>query len=177
MVPEAPLEHVDNGLEPAGDGWFVLNVREGRWFDGPLGMGVELESERAPFEQVGFNIGILRPDEPGGMYHGEDAQEDFLILAGECLLLIEGEERRLRAWDFVHCPPWTEHTFVGAGDGPCLILGVGARHEGKRIRYPVSELARRYGAGVEQETTDPREAYARFSGLEAVPPPPELPPR
>jgi uncharacterized cupin superfamily protein len=109
------------------------------------------------------------------MYHGEDAQEDFLVLSGECLLLIEGEERRLRQWDFVHCPPWTEHIFVGAGEGPCVLLGVGARRKGRGIRYPVSEIALKYGAGVERETTEPREAYARFAEDKPVPLPEELP--
>jgi uncharacterized cupin superfamily protein len=97
------------------------------------------------------------------------------VLSGECLLLVEGEERRLRAWDFVHCPPWTEHIFVGAGDGPCLVLAAGARRKGRGIRYPVSELALGYGAGVEQETTDPREAYARVGEEKAVACPAGLP--
>ena len=94
-------------------------------------------------------------------------QEDFLVLSGECLLLIEGEERRLKAWDFVHCPNWTEHIFVGAGNGPCLVLGVGARRKGRGIRYPVNALALKYGAGVEIETSDPKEAYARFGERQA----------
>jgi uncharacterized cupin superfamily protein len=94
------------------------------------------------------------------MYHGESNQEDFLVLAGDCLLLVEEQERRLRAWDFVHCPPGTLHGFVGAGDGPCAILMVGARDPNERIVYPVSPLALRYGAGVERGTEDPREAYA-----------------
>jgi uncharacterized cupin superfamily protein len=93
------------------------------------------------------------------MYHGEDEQEDFLVLSGECLLLIEGRELRLGAWDFVHCPAWTEHVFVGAGDGPCAILAVGTRSGGDTI-YPLSELARRHGAGVAEETRDPGQAYA-----------------
>ncbi len=89
--------------------------------------------------------------EPGqsSVYHAETNQEAFLVLAGECRLLVEGEERRLRAWDFFHSPPWTEHAFVGAGDGPCVILMVGA-HSGPDVRYPVSELAARYGASVER---------------------------
>jgi len=112
------------------------------WFESDgCGFYATFEPEDARFDQVGLGLGILRPGEPSALYHGEDAQEDFLVLSGECLLLIEGEERRLRAWDFVHCPPWTEHIFVGAGDGPCLILGVGARRTGRGIRYPVNELA------------------------------------
>jgi len=108
---------------------------------------------------------VLKPGQPNCMYHGEDAQEDFLVLSGECLLPVEGAERRLRAWDFVHWPPWTEHVFVGAGTGPCVVLMVGERRLGSGIRYPVSELARRHGAGVERETDSPKEAYARFAGV------------
>jgi uncharacterized cupin superfamily protein len=162
VVTEAPLERTEHGLVPAGEGWFVLNVRDARWFESELGLYSQFEGEAARFEELGFNIAILRPGEPSSMYHGEDAQEDFLVLAGECLLLVEGEERRLKAWDFVHCPNWTEHIFVGAGDGPCLLVGVGKRLKGRGIVYPVNEVALRYGAGVETETSDPREAYARF---------------
>ena len=113
------------------------------------------------FSQVGINIGVLAPGQPACMYHGEDEQKDFLVLHGECLLLIEGEERRLRAWDFVHCPAGTDHIFVGAGDGPCVIVMVGSRAP-HTIVYPVSELARKHGAGAEQETDSPPEAYAPF---------------
>ena len=108
-------------------------------------------------------------------YHREANQEDFLVLAGECLLLIEGEERPLKAWDFVHCPPWTEHVFVGAGDVPCLILGVGARSKGRGLRYPVNEVALAHGAGVDTETADPAQAYARFAPSKSVPCPDEFP--
>jgi uncharacterized cupin superfamily protein len=160
MVPEAPLEAAAGGRAPAGEGWFVLNAREARWLDGAFGAYTRFEGE-ARFPQLGINIGVLAPGQPACMYHGEDEQEDFLVLAGECLLLIEGEERRLQAWDFVHCPPWTEHVFVGAGEGPCAILAVGSRRGGGVV-YPVSDLARRHGAGVEEETTDPGRAYAQF---------------
>jgi len=136
-MSEAPLERTETGARPAGEGWFVLNVRDAQWFetDG-AGFYASFESENARFPELGIGVGILRPGEPSAMYHGEDAQEDFLVLSGECLLLIEGEERRLRAWDFVHCPPWTEHIFVGAGDGPCLVLGGGARRKGVAFAIP-----------------------------------------
>ena len=175
MVPEAPLRKADGGLVPSAEGWFVLNARDARWYDGELGVFTPFHGEEAPFEQIGFNLAILRPGEPNGMYHGEDAQEDFLVLSGECLLLIEGQERRLKAWDFVHCPPWTEHIFVGAENGPCLIAMVGARRKGLGLRYPVSELALEHGAGVETETSDPKEAYARFGEDRPVACPPEFP--
>ena len=154
----------------------MVNAREVPWFESDgCGFYATFEPEDARFDQVGLGLGILRPGEPSALYHGEDAQEDFLVLSGECLLLIEGEERRLRAWDFVHCPPWTEHIFVWQAMGPCLILGVGARRTGRGIRYPVNELALRYGAGVEEETTDPKVAYARFGDDEPVVCPSEFP--
>ena len=109
------------------------------------------------------------------MYHAEDAQEDFLVLSGECLLIVEGQERRLKAWDFVHCPPMTEHVFVGAGDGPCVVVGTGARRKGRALRYAVNETALKYGAGVEEETSDPSVAYARFSEDKPIPCPEEFP--
>ena len=160
MIPEAPLERTDTGLVPQGEGWFVVNAREARWYDSDFGPFTRFEGE-ARFPQVGINIGVLEPGQPSGMYHGDDDQDNFLVLSGECLLLIEGEERPLKAWDFVHCPPWTEHVFVGAGEGPCTILRIGTRLS-PEIVYPVSELAQRHGAGVEKETPDPKEAYAGY---------------
>ena len=166
-MPEAPLEDNGSGLAPAGEGWFVVNVGDAEWLTSeggerkPSGAECSFESMKNEFTQVGVRLHVLPPGEPNGLYHREDKQEDFLVLAGECVLLVEGEERRLRAWDFVHCPPWTEHVFVGAGDGPCAILAVGAR-AGEGIVYPASELAQRHDAGVEKETPDPREAYAPF---------------
>jgi uncharacterized cupin superfamily protein len=174
VVPEASYERVENGVRAAGEGWFVVNARDVPWFDSDLDVYAVLEPDDPRFDQLGIGLGILRPGRPSGMYHGEDAQEDFLVLSGECLLLIEGEERRLREWDFVHCPPGTEHIFVGAGQGPCVVLGVGARRQGRGIRYPVNELALKYGAGVEKETTEPREAYAGFAEDRPIPCPPEF---
>jgi len=159
MVPEAPLERSAGGVEPAGAGWSTLNARDAVWKDGHFGAFTRFEGEQARFGALGFNIGVLDPGQPACHYHGEDEQEDFLVLSGECLLLIEGQERLLHAWDFVHCPAWTEHVFVGAGSGPCAILAVGTRTDGEVI-YPVSELALRHHAGVEHETREPAESYA-----------------
>ena len=158
MTGEAPLNDAGCGKAPEGDGWFVLNAREARWLDGDFGAYTRFEGDTR-FPQLGFNIGVLAPGQPACHYHGEDEQEDFLVLSGECLLLIEGQERLLHAWDFVHCPAWTEHVFVGAGSGPCAILAVGTRTDGEVI-YPVSELALRHHAGVEHETREPAESYA-----------------
>jgi len=163
VVQEARLAPTENGLVPEGEGWFVVNAREMRWFGSDeLGKYCHFEGD-VRFDELGINVSVLDPGQPGCMYHGEDAQEDFLVLAGECLLLVEGEERRLRAWDFVHCPPWTEHVFVGAGDAPCVVLAVGGRHPGSSVRYTVAEVASRHGAGVVEETDSPREAYASTS--------------
>jgi uncharacterized cupin superfamily protein len=167
VVPEAPLERTEHGLAPSGEGWFVLNAREAKWLDGHFGAYTRFEGEPR-FPQLGFNIAVLEPGQPACHYHGENDQEDFLVLAGECLLLIEGQERTLRQWDFVHCPAWAEHVFVGAGDGPCAILAVGTRLSDEVI-YPRSELALRHNAGVETETREPRESYADIPPDNEVP--------
>jgi uncharacterized cupin superfamily protein len=160
MIPEAPMQEAPGGKKPAGEGWFVVNAREAQWeHNEKFGAGVTFEGS-PEFSQLGINILVVWPGQPNCYYHAEEGQEDFLVLRGECLLLIEGEERRLGAWDFVHCPPWTEHVFVGSGDGPCAILAVGSRNAGERLVYPVSELALRHGAGVTEEATSGKVAYA-----------------
>ena len=164
MPEEARLEPRKSGIGPATKGWYVLNVADAVWSTHEVfGSSGHFESDAAPFEQFGIGIQVLLPGQPNGLYHGEDTQEDFLVLSGECLLLVEGEERRLRALDFFHCPPDTEHIFVGAGNGPCVLLMTGTRRAGRPIHYPVSELALRHGAGVETATTSPREAYASYA--------------
>ncbi len=163
MTGEARLEETESGLEPAAEGWFVLNARDAAWLNqrGVFGYGCPFGSRgEGLFAQLGVRLVVLRPGEPNCRYHAESQQEDFLVLSGECLALIEGEERPLKAWDLVHCPPGTEHVFVGAAAGPCVIMMVGARLPEGDIVYPVSELALKHGAGVERETHDPREAYA-----------------
>jgi uncharacterized cupin superfamily protein len=155
VVPEAPLKKTENGLVPAGEGWFVVNLADARWMSGRFGAYTDLEgSTRWP--QVGVNVGVLQPGEAACFYHREADQEDFLILRGEALLVVEGGERPLRAWDFVHTPAWSEHVFVGAGDGPCAILAIGARDD-RGVVYPVADVALRRDAGVRRETTLPRE--------------------
>jgi uncharacterized cupin superfamily protein len=165
--PEAPLEQTDAGLVPVGEGWFVVNARDARWFDGEFGAFTRFEGETR-FVQIGINIAVVEPGQPVCMYHREDTQEDFLVLSGECLLLVEGKERRLKAWDFFHCPAWTEHVMVGAGDRPSQILAVGARPT-KSVVYPAAELAQRHKAGVAEETSEPAEAYKSFTPDAPVP--------
>ncbi|HEU0303770.1 MAG TPA: cupin domain-containing protein [Gaiellaceae bacterium] len=173
-VPE--VVETEHGLMPRGRGWFVLNGREARWFDRKgQGYAPGLQGT-GDFPQLGLGLNVLGPGEPMAMYHWETDQEDFLVLAGEALLIIEGEERTLRQWDFVHCPPGTSHVIVGAGDGPCVVFAVGALENhtvGSRVdgtlegtddwgAYTVDEAAIRHGAGVEVETNDADVAYARF---------------
>lgn len=168
MVAESPLEPTEHGLVPKGKGWFVLNAREAPWIERE-GRGAYCEFEgfegEADFAQLGINITVLGPGEPMAMYHYENDQEDFLVLAGEALLIAEGEERALRQWDFVHCPAGMNHVIVGAGAGPCVVVAIGARDRSTGPdwgAYTVDEAAIRHGAGVERETTDPEVAYARF---------------
>ena len=183
MIPEAPLERTAEGLTPAGRGWFVLNVRDARWFETHGRGKTPTLQGRGDFPQLGMGLVVLAPGEPMSMYHWETDQEDFLVLAGEAVLVIEGEERPLKQWDFVHCPPRTQHTIVGAGDAPCVVFAVGAleRHTvGSRVdgtlqgrddggAYTVGEAAVRRRAGVEEETKDAEVAYARFPDLEPTP--------
>ena len=163
VVPEAPLEETETGLVQAGPGWFVVNARDARWRGAPGRGSVCPFGDDAQMPQVGVNLYVLEPGEPMGMYHWEADQEDFFVLSGEAVLLVEGEERPLRRWDFVHCPPRTKHIVVGAGAAPCVVLAVGARQHQEDPDwggYPVDELALRHGAGVRQETNDAAEAYA-----------------
>jgi uncharacterized cupin superfamily protein len=164
VVVEAAPRRTKNGLVVDGEGWFVLNARESRWrSEGPLGSYCTFEGKRR-FPQLGFNLSVLAPGEAMGMYHREKGQEGFLVVAGECLLIVEQQERRLRPWDYFHSPGGTEHIIVGAGDEPAILVAVGARGRGVGggIVYPVSELAARHGASVERETTSAAEAYERI---------------
>ncbi|HEY7196714.1 MAG TPA: cupin domain-containing protein, partial [Gaiellaceae bacterium] len=171
MVPEAPMQETEHGLAPGGEGWFVLNAKEGRWrhregrgdsitFTG----STDFEAENW-FPQLGVNLNVLAPGEPMAMYHWEADQEAYFVLAGEALLLVEGQERPLRQWDYFHSPPGTNHMIVGAGDGPCVFIAIGSREHMATPEwggYTVDEVALRHDAGVEKETTDADEAYARF---------------
>jgi uncharacterized cupin superfamily protein len=162
------MERSEQGeLVPAGPGWFVVNVSEARALTSDeLGSAVLFEGDReagAGFDQLGINIQVLEPGQPNCMYHRESAQEGYLVLHGECILVVEEQERPMRQWDYAHLPAGTAHVCVGAGDGPCAVLMVGARRPDEELLYPVSETAARYGGSVERETDSGREAYARFS--------------
>jgi uncharacterized cupin superfamily protein len=166
VIPEARLE---DGV-PQTRGWFVVNARDAGWSHNELGAYCSFEGREARFAELGINLNVLPPGRPMAMYHEEEGEEAFLVLRGECLLVVEGQERPLRQWDFVFCPPWTKHVIVGAGNEPALVLAAGAR--GKRgLNYPVDDAAVRRGAGVEEETTEPARAYAAFTRPQPGPAP------
>jgi uncharacterized cupin superfamily protein len=163
MVPESKLERTEHGLISKGGGWFVLNMRDAVWrhVEGRGAVSVvgdDFEGERQ-FAQVGVNPFVLEPGEPMALYHSEADQEDFLVVSGEAVLIVEGKERPLGAWDFVHCPPNTKHVIIGAGTGPCLVIAVGGR-ERDSLGFTVDEVAKRHGCSVEKDTTDGGVAYA-----------------
>jgi uncharacterized cupin superfamily protein len=159
VVEEAPLRMSRNGLVTDGPGWFVVNARESRWREtGPLGAFCTFEGKRR-FRELGINISVLEPGEAMARYHRENAQEAFLVLSGTCVLIVEGEERTLRAWDFLHCPAGTEHVIVAKETSVVVAAGSRGRSRGATI-YPVSKVAARHGASVGRETTKSADAYA-----------------
>src|SRR3954454_10358810 len=162
-MPQASVRMSKNGLVVDGEGWFVMNARASRWKDeGPLGSYCTFEGKRR-FPHFGINISVLEPGEGLGMYHREDGQEAFLVLAGECTLIVEGQKRRLTEWDFFYCAPGTEHIIVTSGAQRAVVLAVGARGRGVGggVIYKVCKAAARYGASVARETTDSAVAYAK----------------
>ena len=171
MVPEAELDQTEAGLVPASEGWFVMNARDARWLENPgRGHSVpltgkdEYEAETF-FPMLGMAIRVVGPGEPADTYHWETEQEDFLVLSGEAVLIVEGRERRLKQWDFVHCPPETRHAFVGAGDGPCVLLCASSRQfqkDGPWGYYCADDTAARHNASSPEDTQDGELAYARF---------------
>jgi uncharacterized cupin superfamily protein len=166
-VDEARLEDSGSGLAPTSEGWFVVNARDAMWLTSEgdkqsTGAECAFETPYAEFPQFGIRLHVLPPGESNGLYHQENQQESFLVLSGECTLLVEGQEKTLRPWDFFHSPAGTEHIFVGAGDEPCVILMAGGRQMPWEVVYPKSELAAKYGASADEETSDPDKAYADF---------------
>lgn len=158
---EASVKKTETGAVVEGEGWFILNIAELSWERLPeQGIWCSFEAPDARSPHFGIGVHVLTPGQANGLYHAESDQEGFLVLAGECLAIVEGTERHMRQWDYFHCPPGTTHITVGAGDGPCAILMVGARSPGKTIHYPVEPLAARYGASVAQATDSLKEAYA-----------------
>jgi uncharacterized cupin superfamily protein len=163
---EAEVVETDSGKQAKGPGWFVMNLRDVAWDTMERGgTWSRLESDDAPFGQFGIGVHVLPPGESPGFYHWESDQEGFLVLAGACVLIVEGQERRLGQWDFFHCPPGTRHIMVGAeGDELCAVLMVGARTKGKLTQYPADPVAARHGVSVKEDAANGREAYAQWEG-------------
>lgn len=168
-MTEARLE---DGV-PVTAGWFVVNARDSRWLHNEMRSVCRFGGEgEAHFDHLGIGLYYVEPGKPMSLYHHEAGQEDFLLLSGEAILLVEGGERPLRTWDFFHCPPRTAHTIVATGEAPALILAVGARKEKGSARYPVEPVAVRRGAGVPDASTPHQETYARFGEPRPGPAPP-----
>jgi uncharacterized cupin superfamily protein len=171
MVNEAEMQTTEHGLVPKSDGWWVLNARDARWVERD-GRGHQVpftgwtaEEAEGFHGMLGVNLAVLSPGQPLSIYHLETDQEGFLVVAGEALLIIEGEERPLKQWDYVHCPVDCAHTIIGAGDGPCVIVAASSRVNmggDNWGAYTVDPVAQKHNAGVDEETTDPALAYARW---------------
>ena len=162
-MDEARMEQTEQGLVAATEGWFVVNVRDGAWVANEhFGDAFIIEGTAAPFPDLGYTLAVLRPGQTGGLYHREANQEDFFVLQGEATLIVEGEERPLKQWDFFHCPAGTEHIIVGAGDGPCIVFMAGGRTRGRDTHYPAHPVAARHGAAAHESTGESSEAYAPF---------------
>jgi len=167
VVTEARLERVVSGLAPVTPGWFVVNTADAAWVNNDSYGGVCIfESDEFVLRgrpdlteyvkpHAGFTIRVVPPGRSSGGYHAESVQEDFLILMGECMLIIEDQERHLRAWDFVHCPPMTAHAFVATEAGPCVILATGNRRDDHERVHPRSDVALRYDASTEVDMAEP----------------------
>lgn len=162
-MERASLRSTDTGHVVEGPGWFILNVGEASWQRMPdLGAWCGFEAADAPFERFGISVNVLVPGQAAGLYHAEDAQEGFLVLAGECLAVVEGAEHRMRQWDYLHCPPGTLHITIGAGDAPCALLMIGAPRSSSldEIHYPADPVAVRHGVAASSTTRSSKEAYA-----------------
>jgi uncharacterized cupin superfamily protein len=172
VVPEAPLERTEHGLVARASGWFVMNARDAQWWSRAGRHSVSFTGKTeweadTYFPMLGVQLAVLEPGEPNSMYHWETESEAFLVVSGEALLIVEGQERPLRQWDFVHCPPKTEHVVVGAGEGPCVLLAMSSRERqafGPYGEYVANEVAARHGASPPETTQDNDVAYASVPG-------------
>lgn len=166
---KAKINSTEFGKAPDGEGWFVLNAAEAEWVKSPdFGHFCRFESETTTFPHVGINIHVMQPGQPGCHYHRENQQENFLVLSGQCKLLIEDQEVELGPMDFVHCPPDTDHVLIGAGKEPCTVVAIGCRKGGVELTYPKNELAAKYNASSPETTNDPRVSYAKCKPREKV---------
>jgi uncharacterized cupin superfamily protein len=166
-IEEAPLRPGKAGLVPDGDGWFIVNVSDAQGSHSEsFGQACIFEAPQAGFPDLAFNVRVIQPGQPNCLYHRESNAEAFLVLNGQCVAIVEEQERPMKRGDFLYAPPGTAHVFVGAGDGPCVIVMVSNRKPEEELLYPVSQVAARHGASAEQETNDPAVAYASSSPRE-----------
>jgi uncharacterized cupin superfamily protein len=165
---EAEIERTPEGQVPAGDGWFILNLGEMAW-EAADGFGVWCDFNGP--EQVGVHLHVLGPGESNGYYHAEAAQEGFLVLSGECLAIVEGEERRMRRWDYLRSPPGTAHITVGAGQEGCAILMFGSPDPSRKVEWIADEVAARHGVSVARTTSVDTEVYGELPPIVRVSPP------
>jgi uncharacterized cupin superfamily protein len=174
VVPEAPLERTEHGLVARASGWFVLNARDAQWWSRSGRHSVSFTGKTeweadTYFPMLGVQLAVLEPGEPNSMYHWETESEAFLVVSGEALLIVEGQERPLRQWDFVHCPPKTEHAIVGAGDGPCILLAMSSRENqayGPYGEYVAGDVARKHRASPRETAQDDAEWEADIPSSE-----------
>jgi quercetin dioxygenase-like cupin family protein len=169
---EAEIEETPEGRVPVGSGWFILNLGEMAWESVP-GFGVWLDPPHADPSQpgIGVHVHVLQPGEANGLYHAEAAQEGFIVLSGECIAIVEGRERRMRQWDYLHSPPGTEHITIGAGDEPCAILMFGSPDPTRKVEWIANETAAKYGASPARTTRRDTEAYGDLPPEVRVRPP------
>jgi uncharacterized cupin superfamily protein len=172
-MQEARIEKTPEGQVPAGDGWFILNLGEMAWETvPPYGVALGFDDPDAdPSQRVGVHVHVLQPGEANGYYHAEAAQEGFLVLSGECIAVVEGQERRMRRWDYLHSPPGTEHITVGAGEEPCAILMFGSPDPRRKVEWIANEVAAKYGASVARTTSRDTEVYGEVPAPVRVPAP------
>ena len=165
-VPEAQLKDSGSGLAPATEGWFVVNVRDAEWwFADSRGARCSFESEYGEPAVSSHSSGSTSP------YWSQDRAASItqspLRKRSSCSPGSAGCSSRARSDAFCpgtssirlrgqSTPSWARATGHVPPDGRCAF--------GPEARYPVSELAARYGASVEEETSDPAQVYARSSG-------------
>ena len=173
-MQEARIEKTPEGHVPVSGGWFILNLGEMAWETVPgfgVWRGFEAPDADASQPRIGVHVHVLQPGEANGYYHAEAAQEGFLVLSGECIAIVEGEERRMRQWDYLHSPPGTAHITVGAGDEPCAMLMFGSPDPSRKVKWIANETAATYGASVAYTTGRAAEAYGDLPNQTRVRPP------
>jgi uncharacterized cupin superfamily protein len=173
-MQEAQIEQTPEGRVPVDGGWFILNLGELAW-ETAAGFGTWCDfdpPERASTtSRIGVHVHVLEPGESNGYYHAEAAQEGFLVLSGECIAIVEGEDRRMRQWDYFHSPPGTAHITVGAGEEGCAIMMLGSPDPKRKVEWIANAVAARHDASVARTTGRDTEAYGDLPPVVRVRPP------